>query len=111
MNKFGKELYLIKNDVFSNFQKIIYFDEPFYSLTVFIELYLLWKMSKIVNDKLIILVIGNVLLFYSFLEEKYPRFLFRCRMFIKEIIEGILGIFLALIPKYEDNKNIKQKLL
>ena len=79
-------------------------DEPFYSLTVFIELYILWKISAIFNDKLIVLIAGNIIIFYSFLDEKYPKFLFRCRMFVKEIIEGILGFIMALIPKYEENK-------
>ena len=79
-------------------------DEPFYSLTVFIELYILWKISAIFNDKLIVLIAGNIIIFYSFLDEKYPKFLFRCRMFVKEVIEGILGFIMALIPKYEENK-------
>ena len=79
-------------------------DEPFYSITVFIELYILWKISAIFNDKLIVLIAGNIIIFYSFLDEKYPKFLFRCRMFAKEIIEGILGFIMALIPKYEENK-------
>ena len=79
-------------------------DEPFYSLTVFIELYILWKISAIFNDKLVVLIAGNIIIFYSFLDEKYPKFLFRCRMFVKEIIEGILGFIMALIPKYEENK-------
>ena len=88
-------------------QKIIYLEEPFYCLTVFIELFIFWKFSAIINDKLIILVIGNTIIFYSFLEKKYPKFLFRCRMFVKEIIEGIIGFIMALIPKYEDAKNVQ----
>ena len=91
----------------SNLKKIIYFDEPFYSLIVFIELYIFWKISKLFNDKIILLVIGNVLIFYSVIEKKYPRFLFRCRMFVKEIIEGVLISINTFIPKYEEVKNVE----
>ena len=50
------------------------------------------------------LLIGNIIIFYSFIEEKYPKFLFRCRMFVKEMIEGILSLIFAIIPKYEEDK-------
>ena len=79
-------------------------EEPFYCLTVIIELYIFWKFSAIINDKLIILIIGNIIIFYSLLEKKYPKFLFRCRMFVKEMIEGILSLIFAIIPKYEEDK-------
>ena len=60
------------------------------------------------NDKLILLVIGNIIIFYSFIEEKYPKFLFRSRMFIKEMIEGILSLIFAIIPKFEEEvKNVE----
>ena len=109
INKLVKELYSIKKEIYSYFQKIIYLEEPFYCLTVFIELYTFWKFSAIINDKIIILIIGNIIIFYSFLEKKYPKFLFRCRMFVKEVIEGIIGFIMALIPKYENEKNIHKK--
>ena len=73
-----------------------------YSLVVIIELYIFWRISKIINDKIIILIVGNIIFLYSIIEKKCPQFLFKCRMFIKEIIEGILGLFMAFIPKYEE---------
>ena len=38
------------------------------------------------------------------IEKKYPKFLFRSRMFVKEIIEGVLSAIMALFPKYEEQK-------
>ena len=102
--KITKELYSLKNALKLKFQQIITFYEPFYTLIVFVELFIFWKISKLFNDKLILLVIGNVLIFYSFIEKKYPRFLFRCRMFVKHIIEGIISSIITFIPKYEEIK-------
>jgi hypothetical protein len=99
-----KDLYRVKNDLYTNFLKIVNLEEPFYSLIALIELYLFWKVSKVMNDKIIILIIGNVIIFYSMIEKKYPKFLFRCRMFVKEIIEGVLSAIMALFPKYEEQK-------
>ena len=101
-NEITKELYSIKNAICSNFQNIIYFNEPFYTLTVFVELYLLWNISKLINDKVILIIGANIILFYSSIDKVYPRFLFRARMFIKEMIEGILSAILAFIPKYKE---------
>ena len=99
-----KDLFRVKNDLYTNFLKIVNLEEPFYTLIALIELYLFWKVSKVMNDKIIILIIGNVIIFYSMIEKKYPKFLFRCRMFVKEIIEGVLSAIMALFPKYEEKK-------
>ena len=76
-NEIAKELYSIKNAICSNFQAIIYFDEPFYSLTVFVELYLLWNISKIINDKIILIIGVNVILFYSLIDKKYIKYFYK----------------------------------
>ena len=99
-----KDLYRVYNDLYSNFLKIVNLDEPFYTLIAFIELYLFWKISKIINDKIFILIFGNIILFYYMIEKKYPKFLFRSRMFVKEIIEGVLSAIMALFPKHEEHK-------
>ena len=99
-----KDLYRVKNDLYTNFLKIVNLEEPFYTLIALVELYLFWKISKVINDKIIILIIGNIIIFYSMIEKKYPKFLFRSRMFVKEIIEGVLSAIMALFPKYEEQK-------
>ena len=41
-----KDLYRVKNDLYTNFLKIVNLEEPFYTLIALIELYLFWKISK-----------------------------------------------------------------
>jgi len=69
---------------------------------VLIELYIFWSVSKLINDIIILLVIGNIIIFYSLIEIKYPQFLFRIRMSAKEIIEGVITAIMAIIPKYKE---------
>jgi len=107
MSELIENLNKIRKDIFDNFQDIIYFKDPLYSLTVFIELYIFFNISKFINDKIVILIICNIIIFYNIIEKRHPKFLFKCRMYIKEIIEGILGIFMALIPRYEEVRNTK----
>ena len=97
-----KDLSRIKNNFIENFQKIIFCDEPFYTGIVLIELYIFWSVSKLINDIIILLVIGNIIIFYSLIEIKYPQFLFRIRMSAKEIIEGVITAIMAIIPKYKE---------
>ena len=63
------------------------------------------------NDKFILLIAGNITIFYSFIEKKCTKFLFRCRMFVKEMIEGILSLVFAFIPKYVEVQKAQWKLL
>jgi len=107
INEIIKEIYSINKRLL----KIFTFEDPFYCLIVFIELYILWKISKIINDKIFLLIVGNIIIFYSNIEKRYPKFLFRTRMFIKEIIEGILGIFIAFVPKYEEKQDTKKTIM
>ena len=60
------------------------------------------KFVSFISDKLVLLLIANICLFYSSLEEKFPHFIFKCRTAIKQVIEGIIVLFQCLIPKYEE---------
>ena len=60
------------------------------------------KIISILNDKIILLLIANICLFYSPLEAKFPHFIFKCRTSIEQIIEGILVLVPCIIPKYEE---------
>ena len=64
------------------------------------------KFFSVIGDRFIVLVIQNIFIFYAPIEKKFPHFLFKSRMYIKQTIEGIVGILECLIPRYED---IKQK--
>ena len=54
------------------------------------------------NEKFIFLIVINIIMFYGPLEKKYPYFLFRSRMYLQQIFEGIIGLFKCFIPKYEE---------
>ena len=66
------------------------------------------KVSSWIGDKFILLVILNIFIFYWPINKKYPHFLFISRMYIKQIIEGTIGIFECLIPRYEEDKSKKK---
>ena len=66
------------------------------------------KACSLIGDRLILLVILNVFIFYAPINKKFPNFLFVSRMYIKQIIEGTLGILECLIPRYEEEK-VKKK--
>jgi len=66
------------------------------------------KACSIIGDRLILFVILNVFIFYAPINKKFPNFLFISRMYIKQIIEGTLGILECLIPRYEEEKPKKK---
>ena len=101
------ELVSIIKAILDNIRRIIFFEDLIYSLTAFIEIFLFIKIIKRINMIFLCLIIGNIFIFYSPIDKKYPKFLFRIRMFIKEIIEGILCVIITLIPKCEKKKEIK----
>ena len=74
INKFVKDLCRIKYSLYLNFKKIIYFDEPLYTFIVLIETYIFLKISKYINDKLIVLILGNIIIFYSVIEKNTQNF-------------------------------------
>lgn len=92
-----KEFLGIIGAILSNIRGILFFEDLLYSLTAFIEIFLFWNIFKRINLYILCLIIGNILIFYSPIDKYYPKFLFKIRMFIKEIIEGILCLFWTLI--------------
>ena len=66
------------------------------------------KTSSIIGDRLILLVTLNIFIFYAPINKKCPHFLFISRMYIKQIIEGTLGLLECLIPRYEEEKAKKK---
>ena len=66
------------------------------------------KACSIIGDRLILFVALNIFLLYAPINKKFPHFLFISRMYIKQIIEGTIGILECLIPRYEEEK-VKKK--
>ena len=67
------------------------------------------KISMLLGDRVLLLAILNIFIFYSPINNKYPHFLFFSRMSFKQIFEGIIGIVECLIPRYVEDKNKKNK--
>ena len=95
---------------FKNFlKKTISLEDKLYTTRIFIEFYLLMKITSFLSDKFIILIISNICIFYSIIDKKFPYFLFKCRMSIKQIIEGIIVLLICIIPRYEEKEMEKPK--
>ena len=95
---------------FKNYiKKTISFEDKLYTVRVIIELYLLMKITSIFNDKFFLFIATNICLFYSPLDKKYPYFVLKIRMSVKQIIEGVIVLILCLVPKYEEEQK-EQKI-
>jgi len=81
-------------------KKVISLEDKLFTTRVLIELYLLLKFSKFLSDKIILLIIANICLFYAPLEKKFPHFIFKCRISFEQIIEGIIVLIQCIIPRY-----------
>ena len=90
-------------------KKAISCEDKMYTILFLIQIYILMKITSWFNDKFIIYLILNILLLYAPLEKKCPHFIFKARMTFKQVIEGIIGLLVCLIPKYEDTKEKKKK--
>ena len=60
------------------------------------------KISSIFNDKFFLLLSTNICLFYAPLDKKYPNFILKIRMAVKQVIEGIIVFIICIVPKYEE---------
>jgi len=69
-----------------------------------IILYIIAKIINLFNEKFLAWVILNTLIFYGPLEKRYPYFLFRSRMYVQQIFEGIIGLIYCFIPSNQSQK-------
>jgi len=84
--------------------KIITFDDYYYSLKNIFIFLILSKIINLFNEKIIVLIALNIIIFYGPLDKKYPYFLFKSVMYILQIFDGIFGLIKCLIPSYEEEK-------
>ena len=101
---------LIKScSCFSNYiQKIVSFEDYKFSLIQLFKLYVYAKIINIFNEKFILLIVTNIIMFYAPLENYSDHFLFKAKMAVIQIIEGTIGLISCFIPKYEEPQ-IKNK--
>ena len=83
---------------------IVSLEDPVLTLKTLLYSILLMKLFKLIGDRLFILVILNLFIFYSPIEKKFPHFLFKSRMYFKQGIEGTFGILECFIPRYKEDK-------
>ena len=62
------------------------------------------KIINIINEKFLVLIIINIIIFYAPLDHYSSHFLFKAKLAVYQIIEGILGLLECLIPRYEEPK-------
>ena len=87
--------------------KIITFDDYYYSIKNIFIFIIISKIINLFNEKLIVWIVLNVILFYGPLDKLYPYFLFRSIMYVLQIFDGIFGFIKCLIPAYEEEKMIE----
>ena len=85
------------------FKKAISCEDKLYTIVIIIQVYILMKITSLFNDKFMIYLILNIVMLYAPLEKKCPNFLFKCRITLKQIIEGVIGLLECMIPKYVEN--------
>ena len=90
---------------FKNYvKKTITFEDKVHTIRVLIEIFLLMKITSLLNSKIIFFFIFNLFIFYSIIDGKFPHFLFKTRMAIKQIIEGIIVLIICIFPIKEGKK-------
>lgn len=89
-------------------KKIIGLEDIWETIRIIVVGYILMKITSHIPDKCILLIVLNIIIFYSPIEKKCPHFLFKTRMSVKQIIEGIFGLIECLIPRYEEPKEEKK---
>ena len=99
-----KYLFDIVLDAFNYFKRIISLENCIFTLKELAKLYIIMKVINIINEKFLVLIIINIIIFYAPLDNYSDHFLFKAKMAVKQTLEGILGILQCLIPKYEEPK-------
>ena len=100
-NKIIKELIGFIRYTWDSIKKAFSFKDKLYTIRIIIEVFLLIKILPILGAKFILFIVLNIIVLYAPLDKKCPHFLFQFRMSFRQIIEGILGILLCLIPLNE----------
>ena len=105
------EIEKIKDSLFNGYMciskyihKVISFEDYYFSFMELLKIYIYSKIINIINEKFLLLIIINVVIFYSPIEDKCEHFLFKGKMAVKQFIIGSLGIISCFIPKYEEQQ-------
>ena len=90
---------------FKNYiKKTITFEDKVQTIRVLIEIFLIMKITSLLSPKILLCFISNLCIFYSLIDYKFPYFVFKTRMAIKQIIEGIIVLIICIFPTSEFKK-------
>ena len=90
-------------------KEIIALNDASNTFQVLFVIYLLSKITNCLGDRFIVFILLNVALFYSPLDKNFPNFLFNIFIVCKQCIEGIIGVIICIVPKYEEVVEEKEK--
>ena len=90
------------NNFKSFIQKVVSLEDIYFTVKVLLQIYIIMRVTSVLNDKFILIVFLNLIVFYAPLEGKIPHFLFKWRFGLSQIIDAVLGIIDCLIPRYEE---------
>ena len=79
-----------------------------YSFKILFFCFVLMKLFNIINEKFIIWLLMNICVFYAPIEKKCPYFFAKSRIYVRQVLEGIIGVLSCLIPKYEEEEKKKE---
>ena len=83
---------------------IVSLENYVYTCTELAKLYTFCTIINLFNDKFLLLILLNIVILYSQIEKKCNHFVFKGRMAVKQIIEGVIGVVACFIPKYEEKQ-------
>ena len=109
VDEFSKIIAESTQDLSNYIKDIISLKDATNTFEVLFVLYLLSKITNCLGDRFIIFILLNLILFYSPLDKNFPNFLFNIFIVCKQCIEGIIGVIICIVPKYEEVVDEKEK--
>ena len=98
------ELLKIHLQVSTYVKNIVSLENYVYTFSELAKIYVFFKIINLFNDKFLLLLLLNAALLYSPIEKKCNHFVFKGRMAVKQVIEGVIGLVSCFIPRYEEKK-------
>ena len=86
------------------FKKIISFEDIYFSIIEILKILFFKGLFNILNEKLVLFIILNVIIFYYPIENYCEHFVFKIKVTISITIASIISLIIVFIPKYEQPK-------
>ena len=103
------EIVKVRQQVISMVTGVISTTSTSEAIHLIIELKLLSMVINLFPDAFIFWIIINFIIFYAPIDKMYPNKIAYGITCVRQVIEGVIGVIEALIPKYVDEKEPKKK--